>query len=57
MAKYVQIAKTRNIAEIAASELDGITSEELLHNLDVTTQESSMFMYISITKKDPNLAY
>lgn len=57
MATYVQIAKTSNIAEMAASELDGITSEELLNNLDVTTQESSMFMYISIKNEDSDIAY
>lgn len=57
IATYIQIAKTSNIAEMAASELDGITSEELLNNLDVTTQESSMFMYISITNEDSDIAY
>lgn len=57
MATYVQIAKTSNIAEMAASELKGITSVELLNNLEVTTQDSSMFMYISIKNKDPNVAY
>lgn len=57
MATYVQIAKTSNIAEMAASQLNGITTEELLNNLDVTTQDSSMFMYITITSEDPNIAY
>lgn len=57
MATYVQIAKTSNIAEMAASELDVVTSDELLNNLEVTTQDSSMFMYLSIKNKDPNVAY
>lgn len=57
MRTYVQIAKTSNIAEIAASQLEGITKDELLNSVEVTTQDSSMFMYISITNKDPNIAY
>jgi capsular polysaccharide biosynthesis protein len=57
MATYVQIAKTSNIAEMAATELDGITSEDLLNNLVVTTQDSSMFMYISIKNENPGNAY
>ncbi len=57
MATYIQIAKTNNIAEMVASELKDITKEELLNGVDVTTQETSMFMYISITNKDPNIAY
>ncbi|KAF0091878.1 MAG: capsular polysaccharide biosynthesis protein [Fusobacteria bacterium] len=57
MATYIQIAKTNNIAEMAASELKDITKEELLKGVDVTTEDSSMFMYISITNEDPNIAY
>lgn len=57
MATYVQIAKTNNIAKMAATEIDGITPDELLSNLDVTAQETSMFMYISIKNEDPNIAY
>lgn len=57
MATYVQIAKTNNIAQMVAKEIDGITPDELLSNLDVTAQEASMFMYISIKNEDPNIAY
>lgn len=57
MATYVQIAKTNNIAKIAAAELNEITPDQLLANLEVTTQESSMFMYISLKNEDPNIAY
>lgn len=57
MATYIQIAKTNNIAEMAALELKGISAGELLNSVEVTTQETSMFMYISITNKDPNIAY
>lgn len=53
---YVQIAKTSNIAEMAASQLEGITKDELLNSLEVKTEESSMFMYISITNEDPSIA-
>ncbi len=54
---YVQIAKTSNIAETAASELKGITTGELLNSVNVTTQDLSMVMYISITNEDPDIAY
>lgn len=57
MGTYIQIAKTNNIAEMAASQLNGITAGKLLNSLDVTTQDSSMFMYISIKNEDPNIAY
>lgn len=57
MATYVQIARTNNIAQMAAAELDGISPDQLLSNLDVTAQDSSMFMYISIKNEDPNIAY
>ena len=57
MRTYVQIAKTSNIAEIAASQLKGITKDELLNSVEVTTQDSSMFMYISIKNEDPDIAY
>jgi capsular polysaccharide biosynthesis protein len=57
MRTYVQIAKTSNIAEVAAAKLEGITKGELLNSVEVTTQDASMFMYISITNEDPNLAY
>lgn len=57
MGTYVQIAKTSNIAEMAASQLKGITKDELLNSLDVTTQDSSMYMYISITNENPDIAY
>lgn len=57
MATYVQIAKTNNIAKMAATEIYGITPDELLSNLDVTAQETSMFMYISIKNEDPDIAY
>lgn len=57
MRTYVQIARTSNIAEMAAMELKEITARELLGSVDVTTQDSSMFIYISITNDNPNLAY
>lgn len=54
---YIQIAKTTNIAEMATSELKNITVGELLSSVNVTTQNPGMFMYISITNGDPNIAY
>jgi len=57
MGTYVQIAKTSNIAEMTAFELKGITKEQILNSIEVTTQEPSMFMYISIKNEDPNIAF
>lgn len=57
MKTYMQIAKTRNIAEKVSLEIDGITVDELLKSIDVTTEESSLYLYISVKHKDPDLSY
>lgn len=57
MGTYIAIAKTSFVAEMAAAEMKEITSGELLSSVDVTTDNTSMILYITIVNKNPDIAY
>lgn len=57
METYIAIAKTSYVAEKATSEIKDVNTGELLSGVSVTTDNTSMILYISIVNKDPDIAY